>query len=92
MIRTIQYAVHSDDGLVISRVGSEVAWPVLDFEKIGQDGDYTKPFEYQLEKMPVITIGREWRLLKWTKKIPVRLKNRHRKFWGFKPLASLKKG
>lgn len=81
-LRTIQYAIHKDDGIVVSRVGRELAWPVIDFQSIGQDGDFTKPFDYNLAKFP----------LRWTKKIPVPLKNRHRKFWGMKPLKEESNG
>ncbi len=84
MIRIITYANHKDDGLVISRVGSEIAWPVLDYERIGEGGDFTGPLLYHLEKMPILSVpGTEWQRLRWTKKVPVQLKNRHRTFWGF---------
>jgi hypothetical protein len=91
MNRIIQYAIHKDDGLVISRVGNEVAWPVLQFQEFGKDGNFTGPLPYALESSPVLDIGREWQRLKWTKKIPVDLKNKHRAFWGFKPLPSTKR-
>ena len=86
MIRIITYGINKNDGLVISRVGSEIAIPVLDFEKIGKNGDFTTPAEYHLETFPVLSLGREYSRYRWTKKVPVRLKNRHRKFWGMKPL------
>jgi hypothetical protein len=93
MPRTIQYAVSRDDGTVWSRVASEIACPVLDFEAIGQGGDgfakgdFNGPINHHLEKFPVHTVSRgEWACLKWTKKVPVALKNLHRKFWGMKPL------
>lgn len=92
MNRIITYAINRDDGLVVSRVGNEIACPVLDFDGIGQGGggyrpgDFRGPVVYHLEKFPVTAIGRDWPRYGWTKKIPVRLKNRHRKFWGFKPL------
>jgi hypothetical protein len=86
--RIITYAIHKDDGVVISKVGHEVAWPVLDFVAIGKDGDFSKPLTYNLEKMETLSIGHEWQRLKWTKKIPTEIKNVHRKFWGFKPLKA----
>lgn len=85
MNRIITYAV-DEDGIVVSRVGSDVAIPVLDFEAIGQGGDFTGPMKYDLEKFPVTALAPNWGQLRWTKKIPVRLKNAHRTFWGFKPL------
>jgi len=91
--RFITYAVNKDDDIVWSRVGSEIACPVLDFEAIGKGGDgfkkgnFNGPIRYELQKFPVHSLaGRDWNRLKWTKKIPKRLKNKHRKFWGFKPL------
>jgi hypothetical protein len=68
---------------VISRVGSEVAIPVLDFEAIGQGGDFRGPMNYNLEKFPVNSLAPVWREYRWTKKVPARLKNKHRQFWGF---------
>jgi len=53
--RTIIYGIEPD-GTVISRVGSEVAFPVLDFQAIGQGGegyepgDFRGPEQYSLEK------------------------------------------
>jgi hypothetical protein len=84
-MRTIQYAI-SQDGHVYSRVGSEVAIPVLDYERIGEGGDFSKPFQYHLEKFSVYTLAGQWADLRWTRKIPVALKNLHRQFWGLPPL------
>ena len=93
MPKTIMYAINKDDGIVWSRVGSELACPVLDFDAIGQGGDgfakgdFNGPSRWNLQKFDVLSVaGREWDRLKWTKKVPIGLKNRHRKFWGFKPL------
>lgn len=57
MNRIITYAFNRDDGLVISRVANEIAVPVLDFEKLGQDGDFTGPMEYHHEDV-CSTFGR----------------------------------
>lgn len=85
-MRTIQYAI-ALDGHVYSRVGSEVAVPVLDYEKIGEGGDFSKPLKYHLEKLPVFALVGEWADLWWTRKIPVQVKNAHREFWGMRPLG-----
>ena len=37
-MRTITYAIHMHDGYVVSQVGDELAWPVLDFDAIGKGG------------------------------------------------------
>ena len=98
-LRTITFAVHRDNGLVISRVGNELAWPVLDFPAIGmggigddgveyEPGDFQGPTRHYLDKFPFSQVGGEYRHLKWTKKIPLYLKNRHREFWGMKPVRA----
>src|SRR5208337_1540092 len=86
-MRQITYAIH-EDGHVWSRVGSEVALPVLEFDKMGPENNFAAT--YHLEKFPVNgNLLHDWRLLTWTKKIPLELKNRHREFWG---LPTLKTG
>jgi hypothetical protein len=88
-VRQISYGV-DEDGLVYSRVGSEAAVPVLDFEAIGQGGDgyepgdFRGPTRYTLEKTTVYELRFEG--IRWTKNIPVEVKNVHRVFWGFRPL------
>ena len=83
MPRTIQYAIH-DDGHVISRVGSEVAWPILDYDGMTPENSYA--MIYNLETMSVHSVAHEWHMLKWTRKIPVEIKNIHREYWGFPKL------
>lgn len=96
MNRVITYCVDKASGLVGSRVGDELAFPILQFDKIGmggkgfQPGDFNGPMIYELERDNVFAYRQNWRSLRWTKKIPKRLKNRHRKFWGFKPLPGPK--
>lgn len=93
MNRIITYAVDEETGMVVSRVDSELAVPVLDFAAIGMGGDgfevgdFRGPTRVNLERMDVYSIGTGWRYLRWTKKVPVELKNLHRAFWGFKPLS-----
>lgn len=94
MNRIITYAV-DEDGLVVSRVGDELAWPVLDFDAIGKGGDGYEPGDFHgptrvhLEKFSLHGLhSSEYARLRWTKKIPIELKNAHREFWGFKPLVS----
>lgn len=80
--RIITYAV-DQEGLVLSRVEDEIAFPVLEYEKIGEGGDFTQPFTYHLEKDTVFGFPQSfWQSLRWTRKIPVALKNKHRAFWG----------
>ncbi len=79
-MKNITYAIDQDTGLVISRVGSELAWPILDFDNMRPENSYT--MNYYLEKITVFSVaGRVWNGLKWTRKIPTSIKNLHRKFW-----------
>ena len=86
MNRIITYAVNKEDGLVVSRVGDEIAWPIIQFEQIEKNGNFNGPMDVKLENIPVLSVGTEWNCLQWTKKVPVTLKNLHRKHWGFDPL------
>lgn len=83
-MRNITYAIDLDTGLVVSRVGSELAWPILDYENMLPENNFT--MFYNLEKIPVISVCNYWGNLKWTRKIPLEIKNIHRRFWGFKEL------
>lgn len=85
-MRTIQYAVDIETGLVISRVGNELAWPILDYEGMTSENGYK--MNYYLEKVSVFSVAGCMDMLKWTRKIPVALKNKHRKFWGFPELKT----
>ena len=84
-MRNITYAIDLDTGLVVSRVGNELAWPILDYEEMSPENNYA--MNYHLEKMSVYSaVTYCWSALKWTRKIPVEIKNIHRRFWGFKEL------
>jgi len=106
MNRIITYGI-LPDGTVISRVGDKVAFPVPDYEAIGNGGDgyapgdFRGPTRYSLESSAIHPYFREgdvtYAEVTWTKGfgnsrgvpvIPVKLKNKHREFWGFKPLKS----
>lgn len=79
-MKTIQYAFDDITGLTWSRVGSEVAVPLLDYP--GEDT--------HLEKFTVIEMAHHMDHLRWTKKLPTSLKNYHREFWGMKQLKTRK--
>ena len=82
--RTITYMIEPSTGAVFSRVGSEVAIPVLDFEGMKPENNYETI--YNLEKFDAISVARDLANVIHTRKIPVEIKNDHRKFWGMKPL------
>ena len=81
--RTIQYCI-CPNGLVYPRVGSEMCVPVLDYPAMKQESGFQ--MEYNLDRFSIYSISSEWNTLKWTRKIPVNLKNIHRRFWGMKEL------
>ena len=97
----VLYAVHQESGVVSSRLKQEIALPVLEFEQIGMGGletstgityalhDFRGPTNHHLEKFSVHDIH-DWKQLKWTKKIPLELKNLHRAFWGLPPVKASK--
>ncbi len=84
-MKTIQYAIDKESRMVISRVGSELAWPILDYDNMRPENNYT--MNYYLEKVTLFSAaGHSWSMLKWTRKIPKQIKNLHRRFWGMKDL------
>lgn len=84
-MKTITYMVNAE-GQVYSRVGSEVAIPVLDFAGMRPDNNYAT--NYNLEKFDVIHVAYDLNKAVGTRKIPLKIKNIHRKFWGMKPIKS----
>lgn len=87
MDRTIQYAIDTSTGLVVSRVGSELAWPVLDYEGMKPENNFAT--SYDLERVSIFSVASYWPYLFWTRKVSVPIKNAHRKFWGMKSLAEV---
>ena len=78
----IQYAIDTQTGLVVSCVGNELAWPILEYDEMRIENNYS--MSYHLEKLDIFSI--ETHMLKWTRKIPKEIKNVHRDFWGFSKL------
>jgi hypothetical protein len=82
--RTIQYASDPETGMTWSRVGNEVAVPMLDFEGMKPENGFA--MTYILEKASAVgAFGGTH--LKWTRKIPIAVKNKHREFWGMRPIV-----
>lgn len=82
--RRIEYMIDRDTGLVWSRVGSEVAIPVLDFAGMKPENSWM--MNYSLEKFSIYHQGVINAWVIHTRKIPLKMKNFHRKFWGMKPI------
>jgi len=85
MNRIITYMIDKETGLVFSRVGGEVAVPVLDYKGMTPENNFKT--NYYLEKISLFDVY-PYCSLKHTKKVPIELKNRHRKFWGMKTLIA----
>jgi len=83
-MRTITYAIDVHSGQVISRIDSEVAIPILNFEDMTPENNFTAGSI--LTKFPVFSISDTWGNYQWTRKIDIDMKNKHRLFWGMKPL------
>jgi hypothetical protein len=69
---------------VWSRIGSEVAIPVLDWNGMKPENNFAT--NYNLEKFNVSDIYSSLSQVIRTRKIPTELKNIHRKFWGMKAI------
>ena len=82
--KTIQYAVDSETRQVVSRVNGILAWPILNWNEMTPANNFE--ITYTLEKINFFNCLQSLKYLTWTKKIPVAIKNYHRKFWGMKPL------
>ncbi len=90
-MQRITYAIDTDTGLVVSRQGSDFAWPILDYEGMTPENRFAA--NYHLEMIAVVLVpGRIFDGLWWTRKIPVEVKNTHRAFWGMTPLKEGKVG
>jgi len=92
----------ANDGMVISRYGSEFAIPVLDFLAIGRGGRDTDMNTGKVGDH-VYVLGDfngptrydltkfvsfvQNRQVVWTRKLPRVVKNYHREFWGMRPLT-----
>jgi len=83
MRKVIQYAIDDDTGWVVSRVGDELAYQEIYYEGMTPENGYRTT--HSLAKCHVYDWG-PLVGLKWTRKIPVKVRNEHRKFWGFKLL------
>ena len=83
-MKTITYAIDPNVGLVFSRCGSKMAIPVLDYDGMKPENKYD--MLYHLEECWDTDLVGVWHRLVWTRKIPIEIKNRHRRYWGMKPL------
>ena len=85
-MKRIEYMVDKANQLVYSRVNSEVAIPVLDYDEMKPENKYQ--MNYHLEKFNILDVIVLFKNVLHTRKIPVKIKNVHRKFWNMKPLKT----
>ncbi len=84
-MKTIQYGIDQETGLIWSRVNSEIAVPILNYDGMQAENNYC--MGYFLERMSILQATPTVNYLKWTRKIPITIKNIHRAFWGMKLLT-----
>ena len=77
----IQYGLDFETGLVWSRVGDQVAVPVLDYDAIGPENNFGAG--YQLKKFPADVLSHA--TIRWNHEVSEQAKNAHLAFWGFVP-------
>lgn len=80
-MKNITYA-YDESGVVYSFYNGECALPVLDFEGMTPENNFQA--RYMLQRFSIYDV-RDTKLTR-TKTIPIALKNRHRAFWGLKPI------
>jgi len=83
--RRIKYGIDTETGLVWSKIGSEVAVPILNYPAMTPANNFQT--SYFLEKMDVLKTLPSIKYVNWTRKIPLSIKNIHREFWGMKKLT-----
>ena len=85
--------------LVIDHTSVAYVWSVLEFDKIGEGGDFTQPPSFHLEYMDVRDDSHaRWSnftswvrsSMKYTKKVPLEVRNEHRALYGMKPVKENK--
>jgi hypothetical protein len=84
-MNAVRYGIDRETGLVWSRIGSQVALPVLQYDQMLPENNFQT--HYALKKFDVFELMGSLGLIQWTRIIPLRLKNLHREFWGMKPMA-----
>jgi len=58
--------------------------------KFYEEGYFTGPNSFNLEKVNVLCLTGMWDEFTWTRKVPFEVRQFHRAFWGMKPLRQPK--
>jgi len=85
-MKRILYMIDTSTGMVVSQVGNEYAWPVLDFEHMRPENNFETRYDLEKLTFPMAMPGLPY--CARTRKIPLEIKNFHRRFWGMKPLTN----
>jgi hypothetical protein len=83
-MNAIRYGIDRETGLIWSRVGSQVAVPVLQYDKMVPENNFKAI--YELEIFDVIELVGSLGSVKWTRIVPIQIKNMHRELWKMKPV------
>ena len=85
--KRIEYAIDPNSGQVISKVGDNYVWAVLDFAGMKPENGFQANYSLEiLNGKGDWNLKREWYYATHTRKIPLEIKNIHRKLHGMKPL------
>ena len=85
MFNNIRYGIDTSSGMIWSRVGSQVAIPILQPENMTSKNSFKPVFE--LDVFELDELAGSLSLIKWTQKIPNKIKNYHRDYWGMPPVG-----
>lgn len=94
-MRQIQYFRDPETRLLITRVGSYVAIPILNIEEMLSQGDFKN--QYPLEKYDVISVSKWYNTLipisnrKIRNRYTIEWINYHRQFWGLRKFSQNQK-
>ena len=84
----LQFFVHEDG--VISGLGDKLLWPILDYEGMKPENNFQITYNLTIIDADFTTLRDLYTRGKGTRKIPLEIKNEHRKLWGLKPVKSSK--
>jgi hypothetical protein len=75
MRNNLTFTLDMDLGVLIAWNGGKVCVPVLEFDKIGENGDFTKPFTFDLQLMDSSVMYGQYYKRVSRNKVPKRMKD-----------------
>lgn len=85
MRNQILFGIDSTSCMVVSRYGEALAIPVLDFDCVTPVDRFAANYGLKKYLLPDLSAG-YLDGIEWTPKIPARVQNQHRQFWGHDPI------